>query len=159
MVTQAEAETENELLERARSLIDPPMSGSGGGNGTHPAPTPTPVPIADTVVECIVIDRNGKWCSRVPVDLNGVPTASFEWGYYGNWYPVLVEGKADGILRPWYLPDKAGRDPGKLYIAEKQEGYRGAWKSINQLYRKVQIGLMVALAFGVLGLLFVFVKG
>lgn len=93
---------------------------------------------------CIVIDQNNIWHEKAMVDLKGMEANRFTWGYYGKYYPVLVQG-ADGKLNPWYYSDAAGENSSYLYLAENPEGYKNTFSRKYPLLEKIRIGLMVTL--------------
>lgn len=109
---------------------------------------------SSTVVSCIVIDRWDRWHTGTKVDLHGIDTTGFSWGYYGSTYPVLVEDN-NGKLRPWYLPDAAGESSSRLYKGANPEGFRNTFRHHSTLMQKLQVGLMVALVFGLFFIMFI----
>lgn len=111
-----------------------------------------------TTVKCIVIDRNDRWHEAAEVDLHGMDTTQFTWGYYGSSYPVLVEDET-GKLSPWYLPDLAGESCDRLYKGANPEGFRNTFKHRSTTLHKIQVGLMVALVAGILFLIYILASG
>jgi hypothetical protein len=110
-----------------------------------------------TIVNCIVIDKDNHWNPDAKVDLKGMDTSSFTWGYYGTSYPVLLENK-NGELEPFYLPDAAGESSNRLYKGANPEGFRATFRHKSSLLQKIQVGLMVALVLGLFFLMYVLVN-
>lgn len=152
---ELEIETESEVENR----IGPKNNGNGHNHEFQWEDIHRPSAPTSTVRNCIIIDRNSVVRIDIPVDLHGADMSAVEWGYYGKTYPLLIESKVDGMLRPWLLPDKVGRCSSKLYIAEKLEGWRRAWQHRQQTLEKVKIGLMIGLILVLVFFIFLFVKG
>jgi len=117
-----------------------------------------PPPPSETVVPCIVIDRNQTWHDNVLVDLKGKDVSASTWIYYGKPFPVLVE-KENGTLVTWELYDVVGGSSAQLYVAANPEGWRSAWTPISTLMEKVKTGAMIALVIALLFLIFIIIKG
>jgi hypothetical protein len=116
-----------------------------------------PAKVKTTVKRCIVIDKDDHWHQEAMVDLKGVDTTAFTWGYYGVQLPVLVED-FEGNLHPWYFRDQAGENSNRLYKAANPEGYKATFRHRNTLLQKIQVGLMVVLVLGLFFLMFVLIN-
>lgn len=110
-----------------------------------------------TDVRCIVIDKNDRWHQEAVVDLKGIDTTPFTWGYYGPNLPVLVEDD-EGQLHPWIFKDQAGESSNRLYKAANPSGYKATFKHRYTLMQKIQVGLMVALVLGLFFLMFILIN-
>ena len=110
-----------------------------------------------TIVRCLVIDQLEHWHDNALVDLKGLDTTAYTWGYYGVNLPVLVEQK-DGSLLPFHLPDTVGESSNRLYKATHPEGFRATFRHRSNLLQKIQIGLMVALVLGLFGIMFILIN-
>jgi len=109
-----------------------------------------------TVVRCIVIDSLNHWHKDAQIDLKGMDTSAFTWGYYGVDYPVLIE-ESNG-LKPFYLPDDAGESSNRLYKAANPDGFKAAFRYHSNLLEKIKIGLMAGIIFGLFGILILLIN-
>lgn len=110
-----------------------------------------------TVKRCIVIDKDDHWHTGTPVDLQGIDTTGFTFGYYGTRYPVLVENDA-GELEPFYLPDAVGESSNRLFKGANPDGFRSTFKHRSSLLSKIAVGLMVALVLGLFFIMFILIN-
>lgn len=117
----------------------------------------TPAKVKTTVVRCIVIEQADHWHNEAQVDLKGMDTSAFSWGYYGVNLPVLVEQK-DRTLKPFYLPDAAGESSNRLFKGANPDGFRATFKHRSNLLQKIQVGLMVALVLGLFFIMFILIN-
>ena len=117
----------------------------------------TPAKVKTTIRQCIVIDLHNRWDDRALVDLKGMDTYGFSWGYYGFWYPVLVE-QEDHILKPYYHTDTAGESSNRLFKAANPDGFRATFRHRSNILTKLQVGLMVALVLGLFFIMFILIN-
>jgi hypothetical protein len=109
---------------------------------------------------CIVIDWRLRWHQGVMVDLKGIDTSAFKWGYYGQNLPVLIQRSPNSkILTPFYLSDVVGESPNRLYKGANPDGFRATFKHRASLLHKIQVGLMAAIAGGTILLFYAMVSG
>ena len=117
----------------------------------------TPAKVKTTIVRCIVIDQRDHWHNDAQVDLKGMDTSTYTWGYYGLNLPVLIE-QVDGSLKPFYLPDLAGESSNRLYKGANPDGFRSTFKHRSNLLQKLQVGLMVTLVLGLFIIMFILIN-
>lgn len=110
--------------------------------------------ILSSKTACIIIDHKNHWHTNELIDLKGNDTSDCTWGYYGKRYPVLVE--KNGVLTPYSPEDSAaGESPHRLYIAAKSSAYKSYMHIDNEMLKKIQVGLMALLVFGILFLIYI----
>jgi hypothetical protein len=112
-----------------------------------------------TVRRCIVIDRDDHWHSDAMVDLKGIDSTSFTWGYYGAKLPVLVESiKEPGTLNPWIFMDAVGESSNRLFKGANPDGYKSAFKHRGNMLQKITIGLLVGLVLGMIFIMYILIN-
>lgn len=153
-ITDSKGVKQSEVISQAKVQTETIPQIKDAGNITWNPQAKKP---KNNLTTCIVIDGNGGWHPSAKLDLKGRDMSACTWGYYGQRLPVLVE--TDDGLQPFILSDVAGAEsPHRLFIAAKSTSYKSYMIFTSDFLRKIQIGLMALLVFGIMFLIYILIN-